>query len=430
MLGNDGIVGLTSTDEIYFPFEKSMTRLCEFLGAKPVANLLRPLYKAEQTASDLEVNDSTRLQHVEQHNTINGIAEQPLSPNSDSSVSASGGYFPNNAITRDIVRQTEERDKLQATGSSWALPKLFRPFNAASRSGFPSTAASGDFMAANLPFRLRLDFLFYRCRLLVLEESFQMLNTIRKLENETKHSVLLVEGLRALTSNQAGAIIKDVGSAIAECRSKQLKRLEIEFRLIQFELHRVLRSLDMISDVRIQASANIAIRLCQEYPNTAGIFLTDCLSVRCTDEQRRSSWKVDLYKKEANEFWKLWAGHEVGALKHCQFGHPYSAYTFRDCPECGRRDLPKSVNYGQFLDEKAFLARMRDRNSATSPTTTEELRSPASFLDETAREKCNKAISPIEKEDSGSPVSHWGVVSAEDSTQANSPKTNGLAVSF
>ena len=199
----------------------------------------------------------------------------------------------------------------------------------------------------------------------------------------TDHSKILADGIRTGIIDQANDIIKDIDTSISECHSKNLKRLEVELRLIQFALHTVLRSLNTKSGIDIEASADKAIRLCQEYPETAGIFLADCLSVRQAVKSGRYKFKIDLYKREANNFWKMWAGHEAGCIRHCVFGHPYSAYTFLDCPECGRREEVReltNVDYGKYLNEEAFLAKMQDKKLATSPTSptkTEEAVAPA-----------------------------------------------------
>lgn len=351
-----------------------MTSLCDFLGSEVLSETLRASIERNLAATDDE-NQTDLLPEDAKEDMVNGISGPPLSPSSESNVSVSGGHFPDNATTRDIIRKIQEVDLPSNAYSSWTLPIKFRPFKASRTRSSCQILASGKSIAANLPFRLRLDSLFYRCRLLVLDESVHMLETIQKMDNRTQHSKLLVDGLRALSTSQAGEVIKDIGKAITECRSKSLKRLEVEFRLMQIALHRILRSLNTTSDLNVQGSIQVAIQLCQEYPDTAGIFLSDCLSVKSAIEQGRIDWKIDLYKKEANEFWKRWANYEVGTLSHCNFGHPYSAGTFRDCPECGRAESPislKFVDYSQFLDETAFLAKMQDKKSAASPTDTEE----------------------------------------------------------
>ncbi|KAL8792460.1 MAG: hypothetical protein Q9195_004916 [Heterodermia aff. obscurata] len=404
-------------DEQHLPFERSMNSLSHSQGFEALANLVRsPLGRA---SSDQLVSNNSLSQHIGEP-TGNGLDEQYSPSESGSESSINGGFFPDNAITRDIVRQIKARDK---PPSAWNIPIKSRPFKENIQQ-FPQLGgSSGDFIATNLPFRLRLDSLFYRCRLLVLEESIHMLEYIKQLGDRTKHSTLLVDGLRAVTIGQAGEIIKDIGKAVVECQSKSLKRLEVEFRLVQISLHSVLRSLNMTSEVNVPASINTAILTCQEYPDTAGIFLSDCLSVKNTVEQGRYNWKMDLYKKEANEFWKSWASQEVGSVGYCTSGHPYSHSTFKDCPECGRQQSAKTVVYSQFLNETAFLAKMQNNKSTTSPTDSDNALSSAKDID-----KSSLALTPgassQEKQprsgSSGSPLNERDVVSLEEAKQAKS----------
>ena len=365
---------------MYSPFEKSMTDLSKYIGPEELAMLLRPSDEIEQGTSNTLPPSSIPFLSTEQQQASDGFEAQHHSSDSDSSVSTDHGFIPDNAITRDIIRAIKEREPLPGTNSSWTIPHRFRSFTAASKALPSSSAAAGDFIASNLPFKARLDSLFYRCRLLVFQESVNMLEKVQAVDAVTDHSKILADGLRTGTIDQAQTIIKDIDTSISECHSKNLKRLEVELRLIQFALHTVLRSLNAESGVDIESSADKAIQLCHEYPDTAGIFLADCLSVRQAVKFGRYNYKIDLYKREANSFWKLWAGHEAGCIRHCLFGHPYSAYTFPDCPECGRREeLRESTNvdYGKYLNEDAFLAKMQDNKLATSPTKTEEVVSQA-----------------------------------------------------
>ncbi len=66
---------------------------------------------------------------------------------------------------------------------------------------------------------------------------------------------------------------------------------------------------------------------------------------------------VDLYTKDARAFWQKWKAYELGNLKHCIFGHPYSSTTFSGCPECGKK--VDTTDYGSFLHEDAFLKKLQ-----------------------------------------------------------------------
>ena len=394
-----------------------MATISHFLGFEVLANMLRSPF--DRAASNQLVSNDSVSQSVSEH-IVNDLAKQYSPSDSESDTSNNGGFFPNNAVTRDIVRQIKEREK---PPSAWNIPIKSRPFKENSKEIPRPEGYLGDFIAAHLPFRMRLDSLFYRCRLLVLEESIFMLEYTKQLKNQTKHSMLLVDGLRAITIGQAGEIIKDIGEAVTDCQSKCLKRLEVEFRLIQIALHSVLRSLNMTSEVDVPTSINTAILICQEYPDTAGIFLPDCLSVKNTVEQGRYNWKIDLYKKEANEFWKSWASQEVGSVGHCTSGHPYPLSTFKDCPECGRQQVAKTVVYSQFLNETAFLAKMQNKKLVMSPTDRDMALLPTKNIDKaflTLSPEANSQEKQPGSEISRSPLNEWDVVSLEDAKQAKS----------
>ena len=354
-----------------------MISLDAYAGPEVIAKHVESVSGERHAASDGLIPKAIFTSSSERQHLSNDDPPQPSSSESDSGDGVDDSFLPNNATTRDIIRRLKEQDPEQAAFSSWTIPKRSRPFNSISKPFTCSMAALGDFVAANIPFRLRLDSLFYRCRLLVFQESLHMVEKIQAIEHKTDHSRIFVDGLCAQTVDQAQTVIKDIDLLVTECRSKNLKRLEVEFRLIQIAIHAVLRSLNTTSGIDVQTSANIAIGLCQEYPDTAGIFYTDCLSVKNTIEKKRNDWKMDLYKLSANKFWKLWAGHEIGCLRHCLYGHPYSGYTFFNCPECGRKEEPRAtVDYSKYLDEKAFLDKMQDKKLATFPTETKKAHSP------------------------------------------------------
>lgn len=179
-----------------------------------------------------------------------------------------------------------------------------------------------------------------------------MCELLEKLGNTSQHMTTLFHGLRDMTITQAFQNIINVQSSIVECETRNLKRLEVELRLIQVSFHTVLETLGKASDVDVETSMEKVRRTCTQYPDTAGIFLPI---------HRPSKFSV-LFCKGEREFWRLWGRHEIGNIKHCTFGHPFSSKTFSDCPECGRKvekkpkELP--IDYNKYLHENAFLEQM------------------------------------------------------------------------
>ena len=280
------------------------------------------------------------------------------------------GNLPDTAIVRELLRQAEDRKIAQRGNSSWHVSRQLRPFISALKKVPASEAITGDFSVANLPFKLRLESVYYRCRLLILEDAIFMLGELKRLEPST-HTHMLLQGLRYKTIGHAEDIMLHLGNAIASCAIKHLKRLEVELRLIQVSFHAVLAALGQDSGIDIRASIQVMLDLCAQYPDTAGLFLKSCKTVKRAVESGSREWNIELYNKDANEFWKKWAGHEVGYLRHCVNGHPYSGYVFTDCPECGRYvELVKAkeentVSAASFLKEGDFVAHMKTLKKGT-----------------------------------------------------------------
>ena len=206
----------------------------------------------------------------------------------------------------------------------------------------------------NLSFKLRLDSLYYRCRVMILEESVQTIFLTDVLKTTSQHMLALNEGLRILTMTEAQKHIATIQAAIEQCNLKGIKRLEVELRLIQVSFYLVLRSLSSFNDINVEASLAKTLDLCIKYPTTAGMFMSACKSAKLALDGRPSP--MDLYAKETRPFWRKWKDYELGDLKTCAFDHPYSGTTFGGCPECGKEK--DSTDYSSFLHEDAFLQKL------------------------------------------------------------------------
>ena len=160
-----------------------------------------------------------------------------------------------------------------------------------------------------------------------------------------------------MTISQAFQNTINIRSSIAECEVRNLKRLEVELRLIQVSFHVILKTLGNTSNLDVKTSLEKVGTTCEQYPNTAGIFRPLYNSMMLSSEG--ISPAGELYSKNGREFWRLWGKHEVGFVKYCVFGHPFSSKTFSDCPECGKK-VPKRVpiDYNKHLYENAFLEQM------------------------------------------------------------------------
>lgn len=343
------------SDNVIIPFEKSMSSLEDLIGHKPLAVFLPRAGSEDDSLMQFSPVD-------QEWSAMQGLAPSNKQHQDDTLSDQDpfeNGNCPDTAITREIMRQAREREKRQ---SSWIVPKRPRSF-VGSKSRPPMTGTEGSFNAANFLFGLRFESLFHRCRLQILEDAIFVIDEVKKLD-QSRHTDILLKGLQALVVTEAQELIPRLNIAIAESASKGLKRLEVEFRLIQIQFHTILTTVDSSSHVDVQASLGIALDLCYEYPDSAGIFLPSCTALKRSLDKGIRDWTIDIYSKSASMLWKKWAAHEVGCLRHCVNGHPYSGYTFAECPECGRRVEPKTkqedtTDYASFLKEDEFVAKMK-----------------------------------------------------------------------
>lgn len=214
--------------------------------------------------------------------------------------------------------------------------------------------------SSNPPFKIRHDSLFFRCRLVTLEESARICRLLGKLGKTSQHMTTFSQGLRDMTITQAFQNTIYIQSSIAECELRNLKRLEVELRLIQVSFHLILITLGDTSSVDVKASLEKVRITCTQYPDTAGIFVPTYRSLKLSSEGMSPT--RELYGKDGREFWWLWGRHKTGYVKYCLFGHPFSSKTFSGCPECGRKveKEQKSVpiDYNKYLHEEAFIQKL------------------------------------------------------------------------
>ena len=340
-----------------------MSRIEGFIGQKALAALVHVVPKNRAALKgDAIAGQKSSFPSPSLADGSAQVEQYYKAPDDEDSIEeeVENGNLPDTAIVRELVRQAKARE-VEQRSSRWIVPRKPRPFNSTSKEIPYSKAEDGAFKAANLPFRPRLESLYHRCRLMILEDAAYMVGEIKKLE-ASKHTDILLQGLRFSIVTEAQESISLLHVAIADCASKHFKRLEVEFRLIQVSLHTVLHSFEIGSGVEIQASAKAMAELCQQYPDTAGVFWPTCSALKRAVDNGSRQWDFRLYSKISNDFWKQWAGHEVGYLRHCINGHPYSGYVFSDCPECGRYvELPQEdkTNYQSFLKEGEFVAKMK-----------------------------------------------------------------------
>ena len=239
------------------------------------------------------------------------------------------------------------------------IDDIVKPFESAMTSLALFLNGSNNFCGPNAALKLRLDTLYQRCRLIVLEESVRIVKTLEAMTEQSQHTTVLVEGLRHLTITQARHQLWQLASIVAECEMKHLKRLECEARLIQACFHLVLRELGE-ANATSKADENLhkAQRLCDTYPETAGLLLPTYENIRRSFSPDRRKVKT-FYAREFKDIWWYWPRHKEGALKQCLNGHTYSGLTWSECPECGREvEKPESLPPTP-LQDQAFVVAMK-----------------------------------------------------------------------
>ena len=226
-----------------------------------------------------------------------------------------------------------------------------------------SSVSAHEFPDVILSYRLRFEALFFRSRLIILEESLKMLEILRDMSDDSEHTTVLIRGLQSMTNDEANIRIKVLNSIIAECEIKNLKRLEVEVRLIQICFHIVLRNLGAATHLSMEASLHRTLRLCKTYPDTAGILLPTYNAISAIVHGERHFG--NLYARGSTRTWWSWPAHKVGSLKECVHGHQYSMLTWSGCPECGREitssPTPEPTDPEKLLKADAFVAAMRTR---------------------------------------------------------------------
>lgn len=218
---------------------------------------------------------------------------------------------------------------------------------------------------ADQTFRLRFDALFYRCRLITLDEAVRMLAPLEAMCDRSEHSSLLTNGIRRMTIEEAKQRELDIEASIQECNLKKMKRLETEFRLFQLCFQIVPHDLGARNFIGAEANLQRVLELCETFPDTAGLFMPSYQNIRriiSGYQQQRNR----LYTSEIRGTWWSWPRHHVGHLKCCDNGHWYSHKAWPSgCPECGREvPKPEPVDPKKFLKEDAFVVAMRK----TSPS--------------------------------------------------------------
>lgn len=219
------------------------------------------------------------------------------------------------------------------------------------------------FSSLNFSFDLRFDLLFFRCRLAALQEARRISDFLRPLRDPSEQIQALAQCLRTLVSEESMQNMVTATEGIQKCEERNMKCLEVEFRLMQLCYCMVARLSGARPRLDTQTSCEKVIQLCRQYPDTAGKFLKSYRSLKRSLDGFQSPGQI--YTSETADVWRRWVKYKVGHLARCKYAHPYSTATFDGCPECGREledvVIPEPIDYESYMKNDEFLARMREK---------------------------------------------------------------------
>jgi DNA-directed RNA polymerase subunit RPC12/RpoP len=191
-------------------------------------------------------------------------------------------------------------------------------------------------------FKLHLDFVYFRCRVAIVEDGARIIQHLESLEGEDQHVTIMSSMLRREVQHNALGEIKGLQDRGLECHANGMKRLEVEMLLTQLKFHLILRSLGMDSGLDVeQTSWRIMDAGCR-FPETAGQLIKTYHSLQ--PFLGGLGLDIRLSPLGADELRRLWqklGKQEPGDLARCSKHHRYSAITFVRCPECGPEIGPR-----------------------------------------------------------------------------------------
>ena len=210
-----------------------------------------------------------------------------------------------------------------------------------------------------LPFKLRQDLLYYFCRCAVIEEAVRLYQHFHSFNGSNRQVEIVKIGLRMKAQDQIKGYLGVLNNSINQSKDLNLKRLEVEFRLLQVTFWLVLRhDLDLETDLDIATTLERCRVLCNNWPDSAGLFTQILAALQARYESRGKSVPIHEWNQSPlRELWRGWGSYKhTGRLEFCRFHHPYPRVAFRDCPECGRevvgRAMPPKGKSGLSEDSK------------------------------------------------------------------------------
>ena len=198
-----------------------------------------------------------------------------------------------------------------------------------------------------LSFKLRHDLLYYFCRCTVIEEAVRLYQHLLGINGSNRQVEIVKIGLRMKAQDQIKRYLEAIKNCIHQSEELNLKRLEVEFRLVQVTFWLILRH-DLHLEIGLDVSSSLkrCQVLCGTWPDSAGLFapILKILQARC-ESKGRPLPICEWNQSSLRALWRGWGkyGH-TGRLEFCRKGHhPYPMVSFRGCPECGREVVHRAA---------------------------------------------------------------------------------------
>ena len=195
-----------------------------------------------------------------------------------------------------------------------------------------------------LAFGLRHDLLYFWSRLAMVEYAHRIAGKFGTISNPDLQNRLFIKSYTVHAVENAAGECAAINEKIAACVSKNLKRLEVEFRIIQLCFWAILQAHRTTEKVALDVNASLErvhkLTIC--FPKSAGLFARGFNQLKtCVARRHLAPRFWELNTARSNALWVDLKKLEGDLLMHCGYRHLYSTSISSDgCPECGQEVRP------------------------------------------------------------------------------------------
>ena len=137
---------------------------------------------------------------------------------------------------------------------------------------------------------------------------------LRTLGQQSQHTYVLYEGLQRVRIPQILSAFEKMDSAIIQCQERKSRRLEAEMRLIQLACRFTCsKNGDEYALLNVQSELGQVMKLCERFPQTAGLLLPAYQLMRSSLTGHRTISHC-LYNPLTRETWWTWVSEPLCAF--------------------------------------------------------------------------------------------------------------------